>query len=152
MAPAIRLARDGFVLTDGATPTSWPAAPRCCAATRPRRASFCVRTDRRCRPATGCVQPELAATLQAIAERGPDAFYKGAFPQAVEAASRAGGGIITAADFAAYRVTEAAPLSCTYRGYRHPVGAAAVVGWHGDLRDPEHPGRLRSARHGLSCR
>ena len=35
----------------------------------------------------------------------------------MEAASRAGGGIITAADFAAYRITQSAPLSCTYRGY-----------------------------------
>ncbi|MEA2732401.1 MAG: gamma-glutamyltranspeptidase / glutathione hydrolase, partial [Acetobacteraceae bacterium] len=62
-------------------------------------------------------QPELALTLQAISSHGPDAFYQGKIPQAVEAASRAGGGIITAADFAAYRVTESAPLSCTYRGH-----------------------------------
>jgi gamma-glutamyltranspeptidase / glutathione hydrolase len=62
-------------------------------------------------------QPDLALTLQAIATSGPDAFYKGRIPQEVEAASRAGGGILTAADFAAYRVSEAPPLRCTYRGY-----------------------------------
>jgi gamma-glutamyltranspeptidase/glutathione hydrolase len=62
-------------------------------------------------------QPELAATLQAIADHGPAAFYAGAIPQAIEAASRAGGGIITAADLAGYRVTESPPLTCTYRGY-----------------------------------
>ena len=70
---------------------------------------------------------DLAATLQAIAEHGPDAFYRGRIPQEVEAASRAGGGIITAADFAAYRITQSAPLSCTYRGFRLPLRAAAVV-------------------------
>ena len=47
------------------------------------------------------VQKDLAKTLQAIAKRGPDAFYKGVIPAAVEKASKANGGIITAADFAA---------------------------------------------------
>jgi gamma-glutamyltranspeptidase/glutathione hydrolase len=61
------------------------------------------------------VQPDLAATLQAIADRGPDAFYKGRIPEAVQAASH---GAVTAADFAGYHVTEGAPLACTYRGYQ----------------------------------
>ncbi len=63
------------------------------------------------------MQPDLAATLRAIADDGPNAFYRGRIPQAVEAAARDGGGIITAADFAAYRITQSAPLSCMYRGY-----------------------------------
>ena len=83
---------------------------------------------------------------------GPDAFYKGSIPQAVEAASRAGGGIITAADFAAYRVTETAPAELHLSRLRRHVRAATLFGRRDDLRDPEHPGRLRPARHGLSRR
>ena len=98
MAPAIRLARDGFVLTRFDTDIlhrDTAIVPR-----RPStsRGSSCTPTDRRCSRASGWCSRDLAATLQAIAEHGPDAFYRGRIPQAVEAASRAGGGIITAAD------------------------------------------------------
>jgi gamma-glutamyltranspeptidase/glutathione hydrolase len=116
MAAAIRLARDGFVLTDAdadilargaALLTKNPTAAHIFLhpGLSPLQSGDRLR------------QPALAATLQAIADHGPDAFYAGAIPQAVEAASRAGGGIITAADFAAYRITESPPLSCNYRGY-----------------------------------
>ncbi len=46
------------------------------------------------------------------------AFYEGRIPLAVADAAKAGGGIISTADFAAYTVAEAAPLHCTYRGYQ----------------------------------
>jgi gamma-glutamyltranspeptidase / glutathione hydrolase len=115
MAPAIRLAREGFELTreDAAILTRGAPLLRQDAAAarqflRPDGAPY-HSGDR-------LSQPELAATLQSVADQGPDAFYKGHVPQAVEAASRAGGGIITAADFAAYHVDETAPLRCTYRG------------------------------------
>ena len=96
------------------------------------------------------VQPDLAATLQAIADKGPDAFYHGRIPQAVEAASRAGGGILTAADFAAYRVAETPPLACSYRGYQVLSAPPPSSGGVTICETPEHPGRLRPARHGVS--
>jgi gamma-glutamyltranspeptidase/glutathione hydrolase len=55
--------------------------------------------------------------LRAISAGGPDAFYHGAIPAAVGAASHAHGGLLTAEDFAAYTVTELAPVTCPYRGY-----------------------------------
>ena len=61
-------------------------------------------------PGERLVQPGLAATLALIAADGPQA-------DAVETASRASNGIVTSADFAAYRVTQSTPLSCNYRGY-----------------------------------
>ena len=70
----------------------------------------------RLQPGDRLVQTDLANTLEDIAKNGSDAFYKGRIPNAVEAASRAGGGLLTAADFATYTVTESSPLSCTYRG------------------------------------
>lgn len=116
MAPAIRLASDGFVLTAADADIlarGFPLLRR-----DPAAAHIFLRPDGSpLQAGNRLIQPELAATLQAIADRGPDAFYQGRIPQAVEAASTAAGGIITAADFAAYRVAETAPLSCSYRGH-----------------------------------
>ena len=79
MAPAIRLAREGFVLTGAdadilALKVSLlrrdPAAARIFL--RPDGSAL-AEGDR-------LVQPEFAATLQAIADHGPDAFYQGRDP------------------------------------------------------------------------
>ncbi|HEX5325127.1 MAG TPA: gamma-glutamyltransferase [Acetobacteraceae bacterium] len=116
MAPAIRLARDGFTLTRGDTEIldSKAAAFRA----RPELAQIFLRPDGTpLQPGDVLVQAALAATLEAIVRDGPDAFYRGRIPADIEAASRAAGGIITAADLAAYHATESPPLSCTYRGY-----------------------------------
>jgi gamma-glutamyltranspeptidase / glutathione hydrolase len=116
MAPAIKLARDGFVLTRGDTDILDLRADQFRA--DPTLAAIFLRRDGTAlQPGDRLVQKDLAETLQAIAEHGPDAFYKGKVPAAVEAASKAHGGILTAADFAGYKVTEAAPLGCDYRGY-----------------------------------
>jgi gamma-glutamyltranspeptidase/glutathione hydrolase len=116
MAQAIRLARQGFVLTAADADILARGAPLL--RQNPAAARIFLHADgSSLREGDRLRQPDLALTLQAIARNGPDAFYKGKIPAAVEAASRAGGGIITAADFAAYRVTEAPPLRCTYRGY-----------------------------------
>ena len=62
-------------------------------------------------------QPQLAATLELIQRDGAKAFYDGPIARAVVAASSAGGGILTMADFRDYRVSETAPLHCAFRGY-----------------------------------
>ncbi len=116
MAPAIKLAREGFVLTRGDTDILEAGTARFAAS--PIEAAIFLRPDHTpMRPGDRLVQTDLAATLEAIAKDGADAFYKGALPRAVEAASREGGGILTAADFAAYKITETAPVRCAYRGY-----------------------------------
>jgi len=60
----------------------------------------------------------LAATLTAIAERGPDAFYKGANAGDIVATAAAAGGVLTTADLAAYKVVEREPLWGEWRGHR----------------------------------
>ena len=116
MAPAIRLAREGFVLARGDTDILETKTARFRA--DPESARVFLHADGSpYAPGETLVQTDLAATLQAIAAAGPDAFYRGRIAQAVAAAARAGGGPITAADFAAYGVTEGTPLACTYRGY-----------------------------------
>jgi len=116
MAPAIRLARDGFTLTGADADTLARGASLLRKDVTAAR-QFLHADGMPYRSGETLRQPELAATLQSIAEQGPDAFYRGHIPQVVEAAARNGGGIITAADFAAYHVGETAPLRCTYRGH-----------------------------------
>ncbi len=116
LAPAIRLARDGFVLVRGDTDILDSRTAMFKA--RPDLAKIFLRPDGTpYQPGDRLVQADLADTLQAIADAGPDAFYQGAIAQRIADASQGGGGILTAADLAAYHVTEAPPLRCEYRGY-----------------------------------
>ena len=117
IAPAIALARDGFALTHADTDILDARADRF--GRDPGAAKIFLRPDgSHLEPGDRLVQRDLAATLELIAEQGPEAFYKGPVAGAVEKASRENGGILAASDFAAYTVTEAAPLTCTYRAYR----------------------------------
>ncbi len=116
MAPAIKLAREGYVLSRADTDILDNKIERFGKDPVARRI-FLKPDGTPFKPGERLVQKELAATLELIAERGPDAFYKGAIARAVAKASRANGGILTAEDFAHYSATEGAPLSCSYRGY-----------------------------------
>ena len=116
MAPAIAMARNGFVLTRADTDIIARGAGNL--RRDPQAAGIFLRPDGSPpEPGERLTQPALAATLGAIAEQGPAAFYQGTIPAAIETASGAGGGLITAADLSSYRPTESEPLSCTYRGY-----------------------------------
>ncbi|CND64864.1 gamma-glutamyltransferase [Yersinia intermedia] len=117
MAPAIKLAREGFVLTRADTDILDTTVKRF--RQDPESARIFLRKDGEAlQPGDRLVQADLAETLSAISEQGPDAFYQGKIPQAVEAAAKKGGGILTAADFANYKITETAPITCSYRGYK----------------------------------
>src|SRR5712691_707460 len=116
MAPAIALARDGFVL--GEADAAIIAAKAGQLAKDPEAARIFRRPDGSAyRAGDLLMQPDLAQTLAQIAETGPDAFYRGPIAAGIAAAARAHAGVLTAADFADYTVTEAAPVSCAYRGY-----------------------------------
>ncbi len=117
IAPAIVLARDGFVLGRADTDIVDGKAGRF--GKDPAAAKIFLRPDgSRFEPGDRLIQTDLAATLELIAQQGPEAFYKGPIAAAVEKASTENDGILTARDFAAYTVAEAAPLTCSYRGYR----------------------------------
>jgi gamma-glutamyltranspeptidase/glutathione hydrolase len=62
--------------------------------------------------------PGLARTFRAIAEGGPDAFYRGEIAIAIAEVIERSGGVMTAADFAAHTSTWDEPISTTYRGIR----------------------------------
>jgi gamma-glutamyltranspeptidase/glutathione hydrolase len=113
MAPAIRLARDGFALTwqeacdlrDDSHLADYPDSRRIFQ----RDGNFYKQYEI-------FRQPELARTLERIA-KNPDDFYRGALAQELAAAIQQGGGLISAEDLAHYEVKEREPLRGTYRGY-----------------------------------
>ncbi|HZS82234.1 MAG TPA: gamma-glutamyltransferase [Stellaceae bacterium] len=115
MAPAIALARDGFVLGQGDADILEVGAKAFAA--EPNVAAIFLDHGRPYRAGERLVQADLAATLERIARDGPDAFYRGPIAAAIVKASQEHGGILTAADFATYTVEEEAPVRCAYRGY-----------------------------------
>jgi len=121
MAPAIRLARDGFVLEQG------DLLPFGGAATEGYSGAYTFAKQANVRaiwmrdgalPHAGerIVQADLAQTLALISRDGDDAFYRGPIARAVVAASIANGGLLSMDDFAQYTVDESAPLHCSYHG------------------------------------
>jgi gamma-glutamyltranspeptidase/glutathione hydrolase len=113
MAPAIKLAREGF-------PLSYEDAhemkdEKHLAEFADSRRIF-QRDGNFYQPGDVLKQPELARTLERIAQN-PDDFYHGALARELAAAIQKGGGLVTAADLAAYEVKERTPVRGTYRGY-----------------------------------
>lgn len=117
VAPAIRLARRGFVLEQG--DVAMIAEVAADLAKDPASRVIFLKPDGSVpRAGDRLVQKDLAASLQRIARDGNDGFYRGPTARALAAASKAGGGLITEADLAAYKAVARAPLECDYRGYR----------------------------------
>jgi gamma-glutamyltranspeptidase / glutathione hydrolase len=91
MQPAIRLAREGFVVDSG-SPVRFAAA-NACGSSRARASSF--RGGQPLAAGARLVQPDLARTLQAIADNGPAGFYRGWVADSLVAEMQRGGGITT---------------------------------------------------------
>jgi gamma-glutamyltranspeptidase/glutathione hydrolase len=112
MAPAIRLSREGYLLT-------WEEAAdfhdRHLAEFPESRRVF-QRNGDFYKAGETFRQPDLARTLQRISEK-PDDFYHGSLAREIAAALQKGGGLITADDLAHYEVKEREPVRGTYRGY-----------------------------------
>ncbi|MGA2416606.1 MAG: gamma-glutamyltransferase [Candidatus Sulfotelmatobacter sp.] len=113
VAPAIRLAREGYALT-------WAEAhdfqrDALLAKFSESRRIF-QRDGNFYQPGETFRQPDLARTLERIAAK-PDDFYHGAIARELAAALQKGGGIITFEDLAHYEVKEREPIRGNYRGY-----------------------------------
>jgi gamma-glutamyltranspeptidase/glutathione hydrolase len=114
IAPAVALARDGF-LVDAAFYGG-------IAGQRSRIGPFAganLFLPGGQPPAIGTLfrQADLAGTLELIAQEGTAGFYQGRIAGLIAAEMRRGGGLITTADLAAYRVTWRKPIHTTYRGH-----------------------------------
>ncbi len=115
IAPAIRYAREGFVLEQGDVDLLVTATDDL-RKDAPSAAIFLNRGDPFA-PGQKLVQKDLAATLALIGEKGADGFYQGSTGAAIVAASRAGKGILTQADLDQFATREMKPIECSYRGY-----------------------------------
>ena len=62
--------------------------------------------------------PDLAQTYRAIAENGPDWFYRGPFARATADWMKNNGGLLTAGDFRDYHPKSREPVLSTYRGFQ----------------------------------
>jgi len=116
MAPAIRLAKQGYVLEPGDAKIFAHGKKRFqrdAAAARIFMPGGHV-------PGAGARlrQPQLAKTLELIAREGDRAFYDGPIAKKIVAASKAHGGLLTMKDFRRYSVEWMRPVTCSYRGYR----------------------------------
>src|SRR5688572_8079464 len=145
LAPAIRLARDGHALDSfhakdmewvGGSITKYSDAV---GASNAALAAGLQATAATFRKADGGAyqegdtwrQPDLGATLELIAQGGPEAFYKGAFAERMAARVREMGGIWTSQDLASYRALQREPIVFAYRGHEvitmPPPSAGGVV-------------------------
>jgi len=116
LAPAIKLARDGFIVprrfTEGLEQARdrlerWPAT----------RATFYKEDGSAWQPGERFRQPELAATLQRIADQGVKGFYEGKTADLIIREMEANDGLITKADLKSYRAVIRKPVHGSYRGY-----------------------------------
>ena len=116
LAPAIKLARDGFVLADDSADTlpdyrdrlaKWPAS-----------AKIFLRTDgTSLQQDDKLIQADLAITLEAVATQGPRGFYQGAVAEKLAKGIQDAGGIITTDDLKNYQPVIRVPVRGTYRVY-----------------------------------
>lgn len=126
MAPAIKLARDGFPLYErmrGAVNFKKDAFLKTPDAT----SVFLVNGEV---PPIGTLikQPDLANSLAVLATKGADGYYKGAFAKKLVDGVKQLGGNWTEADLANYKVVERAPVVGHYRGARIVSGAPPTSG------------------------
>jgi len=116
VAPAVALARDGFIVDGDLADTFHTARPLF--ARWPSSAKVFLKPDGQTYgKGDKLVQSDLANTLEAIGKGGPRAFYEGPIAEKIAAGVRAGGGVMTADDLKAYRAVERAPARGRYRGY-----------------------------------
>ncbi len=115
MAPAIRLAERGFIvtpyLTDCVTDTLTDLARD------PDLAMIFIRDRAAIAPGTRLKRPLLAVTLRLIAQQGPGVLHGGLLGDLVAKHVAQAGGLVTAADLRAVRTIERTPVHGQYRGY-----------------------------------
>jgi gamma-glutamyltranspeptidase/glutathione hydrolase len=132
LAPAIRLAEEGFPVTP-ITAYFWGRGVE-----RQLRHALggleLTIEGRAPRPGEIFRNSGLSRTLQAVAEGGKLAFYQGDIAEAIAATVHAAGGCLTVEDLAEHQSTWEQPISTTYRGLRvwecppNGQGLAALIG------------------------
>lgn len=115
LAPAIRYAREGFPVAE-IVALQWEGVEGVLARDEAAARTF-LPGGRAPRPGEIFRNPALAATLEAIARGGRDAFYRGPIAEAIVADAERRGGLLTRRDLADHRSDWVEPLSTSYRGH-----------------------------------
>ena len=134
--PAARIAEDGFavdnrVATHWLSPSPYPGMPRMLdnLLANAEASRIYLRPDGRPPMAGDIVRnPDYAATLRLIGERGADDFYTGELGARIAADLAAGGSFVTAEDLATYRIRDEQPERGTYRGFQIATSEAPHCG------------------------
>jgi gamma-glutamyltranspeptidase/glutathione hydrolase len=115
--PAVRAAREGVIVNAFQAGIFRIVAPIYVATEEARRI---YGRDATSLPQEGVLfrQPELAASLEQLAEHGPGFFYGGEFARRLVQACKEGGGQISTEDMARYQVIRREPLAVAYRDAR----------------------------------
>jgi gamma-glutamyltranspeptidase/glutathione hydrolase len=116
LAPAIRLAEDGFKVDEQYRKMAQFRLELL--RQHESTAKIFLQDGAVPEPEAIIVQEELAATLRALAEHGHAGFYRGAVAQRLVQGVRAAGGIWTLEDLQQYQAVERQPVSFQYRDYR----------------------------------
>jgi gamma-glutamyltranspeptidase/glutathione hydrolase len=116
LVPAVRLARNGFVVDDHYRTL---AGLRLAALQADPESMRIFLTDGQVPEAgTRILQPALAATLEALGDSGHAGFYQGRIARDLVTGVHSAGGVWTLRDLELYRVVERAPVRGEYRGMR----------------------------------
>lgn len=117
IAPAIDLARNGFPLYDHLH-TALKDRKHLLAADPEARKTFLMSDGSVPRMGTVIRQENLAMTLEKIANKGRDGFYKGKVAEAIIKTVRSKRGILTLKDLRDYKMKERTPVFSNYKGLK----------------------------------
>lgn len=116
VAPAIRLADEGFVVNERLAKSLDSLRANSPEFAELQRVFTPPQSDE-WRAGDRLRQPDLAKTLRRLADEGPDVFYHGPIADRLVAEMQMGGGLITREDLASYQANVREPIHGTYRGY-----------------------------------
>ncbi|BDH44234.1 gamma-glutamyltransferase [Salmonella enterica subsp. enterica serovar Choleraesuis] len=116
IAPAIRLAHDGFTVNDALAGDLHQYGSEVLP-DHPNSKAIFWKESGPLEKGDKLVQSQLAKSLEIIARQGPDGFYRGPIGEQIVAEMAAHGGLITKADLESYRAVERQPIKGSYRGY-----------------------------------
>ncbi|MDA2912597.1 gamma-glutamyltransferase [Acidobacteriia bacterium AH_259_A11_L15] len=116
LEPAIRLADDGFPVSDRLARSLQENAETL--RRDPESESIFLHDGLFYEPGELLKQKHLARTLRRIAQKGAREFYQGSITREFVEASKKGGGLFTLADFRNYRAVVRQPLRGTFHGYQ----------------------------------
>ncbi|WP_413736195.1 gamma-glutamyltransferase [Sodalis sp. RH21] len=118
MRPAITLAKEGFIVNKALADDLASYGKEALINHPNSKAVFFNADGQPYAQGQKLAQPQLAHSLQLIADQGPAAFYQGEIADQIALEMRRDGGLIDKADLAAYRAVERQPVVGDYRGYQ----------------------------------